>query len=257
MHNTSKGRIGELIAVSKFLEKGFEVFQTAVDISGVDFIAVPISRRFKDKSLKIQVKSIPSIKKTFRISKNPSPADFYFFVVTDTEDFWLIPFTKVKKIIKSIKARPRIKDAMFRLIPERWEKFYGFNTISNILKAQKFPFHASRTGKIGEKIGASYLIKNDIEVYESLCDIKGVDLVIKVGDRHYDLQIKYSSNSYTFRNVRQSPPRSNYLFLFIKKDSREFFIIPSKIVWRNSNKSGGIYIHDALRKKYKGLNLFK
>ncbi len=257
MHNISKGRIGELIAISKFLEKGFEIFQVTVDMRGVDFIAIPIGKQFNNKSLKIQVKSIPSIKNAFRISKNPILTDLYFFVVTDTEDFWIMPFAVVKQIVKKIKQNPKIKDAMFRLVPKQWEKFYGFNAISDIIKAQKFSFHAKRTGKIGEKIGAGYLLKNNLEVYESLCDIKGVDLVIKKGNKHYDLQIKYSSDSYGFRNVRQTPPRSNYLFLFIRRDSREFFVIPSTIVWKNSNKFGGTYLNYKLREKYKGLNFLK
>ncbi|MEM3013856.1 MAG: group I intron-associated PD-(D/E)XK endonuclease [Candidatus Bathyarchaeia archaeon] len=179
MHNLVKGKIAESIAISKLLEQGFEVFSSIADIQGTDLIVAPPN--LSQRLLRIQVKSISSSDKAFRIQTNHKTVDYYLLINTENDDIWIIPDSEIVKKLQKITKHPKIKDLMLPVFHKEWSEYKGFN---HILKHSdlSFKFHSGRTGKVGEKLAVVYFLRNGFDVYESVADRKGVDLLVSKDD---------------------------------------------------------------------------
>ena len=141
----------------------------------------------------------------------------------------------------------KIKDAMLRLSRDEWHNYKGFKEILNLTDNRTFQFHASRTGKIGEKLVVEYFLRKGFEVYEPISDEKGIDLVVKKNKIYHDVQIKYATRSYSFRNIKKIM-RKNYYYLFIRGDCHEFFFKSANEIVKSVGKSGNLILNEKLRK---------
>lgn len=113
-----------------------------------------------------------------------------------------------------------------------------------------------RRGKVGELIVTSVLIKKGYDVYDSIIDDRGIDIIVRVekGNKvfHKDIQVKHSkyyekSMDYFFGISKSTfVARSNYYFAFVL-DKDKIFIIPSNFIKTNwdsmwQDKSGNLKI---------------
>lgn len=255
MHNIPKGKIGESLAIARFLEKSFEVFSSVADIDYTDIIVAPPKKPnnlVPIKLLRIQIKSITSTKGAFRIKKDlKTIPDYYFLINTeDSSKFWIVPSKVVSKTILKQKQSDQIKDALLRIPGKEWEKYEGFSELIRKFRYEQRPkFRSEHQGKVGEKLAVSYFLRKGDQVYDSIADYSGVDLVVKRGSKYLDVQVKYATKSYSYRNISKTE-RSNYYYLFINGyPKEEYFFIPSRQA-KNLSKSGGLYLTKELRKRY-------
>jgi hypothetical protein len=245
MHNLVKGKIAEAAAVAKLLENGFEVFSSIADIQGTDLVVAPPNT--PQRLLRIQVKSISSSDKAFRIQPDHKTVDYYFLINTENGDMWIIPNSEIVRKLQQIKRHPKIKDLMLPVFRDEWVEYSGFNHILKQLDNTSFKFHSGRTGKIGEKMAVAYFLRNDFDVYESVADRKGVDLLVSKDDNFLKVQVKYSSNGYSFRNIRTDFTSDKYYFLFINGARKEFFFVSLVDVKKIIGKSASLTINKKLR----------
>lgn len=257
MHNISKGKIGESFAISKFLEQSFEVFSSVADIDYTDLVVSPPKRPNSKNTmplLRIQVKSVTSQKGAYRIKKNPNmKPDYYFLINTENDDFWIVPDEVIRTQIKKQKQSKKIKDAMLK-IPEGWQKYKGFEELKKKYNYDPSPkFRSQHQGKVGEKLAIAYFLGKRYHVYDGVADERGIDLVIRKKNYYRDVQVKYATKSYSYRNI-SNIKRENYYYLFINGYPREYFFIPSSEVIKIRTESGGLYLNEELRRKYQRPN---
>lgn len=254
MTNISKGRIGEAIASAILLQFGFEVYTAEVDIYGTDFIIIPPNN--SEKRLRVQVKSIPSYEKGFRISKSPQKVDYYLLVVADLTKikYWFIPNGRIAEITKDLPDHKNIKDKILKIDEDAWKQHSVKNELARLSDSHKFEFHASRTGKVGEYLATAMLLEKNFEVTQVVADDNNVDLVMRESGEWKSVQVKYSSSSFSFRNIKKSNTDKNMFYLFIgssknNKALKEFFLVP--VVNIEPGKSGGFSLSNEIKNKYK------
>jgi hypothetical protein len=242
MHNLTKGKIGELFAEAEFLKHGFDVFTTSADVFGIDMIV-----SIQDNFYKVQVKTATNKYNRFHLPHSPPKSDLLFLANSKSGEYWIVP---TKTLYNHIKVRGLVKDSQIVSIPEKIKKDYcEFGYFSKY--KMKRQFHAGIVGKMGEKIGISYLLLKEYECFPSEVDTRGIDGIICKDGKYYELQIKYASSSYQYRNVLKTKDDNNTFFLFIRGDKYEFFLIPAKVVRTKSHKSGSITLNQEMRDEYK------
>lgn len=236
LHNLTKGKIGECFAIGMFLKNGFQVYTVEADLYGVDFLAI---HEDGTKILKIQVKSITSKNKGFRIKKNQEPIDYYFFVNTDNYEFWIIPYNKVNEEVEKIKIKNNLKDIILKYDSNFLRNFKEFST----LNPPQPKFRSDRIGKFGEKLAVSKLLKNGYLVYDCVVDNKGIDLIATNKAKIYKVQVKYSSKR-NFRNIKHTKADNNTKFLLITDNGKGFYFCDSKRIIKMTSKKGSLYLNN-------------
>ena len=102
MNSLEKGRIGELKAITKFIENGFQVYEPVVDIYESDFVAV-INGEFKKFQVKTTEKLVDGkIKMDFRRTSGHKKGkythqsytniDYYVIYCIENDYIGILPF---------------------------------------------------------------------------------------------------------------------------------------------------------------------
>ncbi len=137
---------------------------------------------------------------------------------------------------------------MLPIFHKEWQQYQGFDYLLKQIGNSSIKFHAGRVGKIGEKRAISYFLKNGFNVYESVADKEGVDLLVSKDEKFFEVQVKYSSKDYSFRNLNLDLADSKYYFLFINGLKNEFFFRPSLEIKKIIGKATTIRINKKLQK---------
>jgi len=99
-------------------------------------------------------------------------------------------------------------------------------------------------GKRQEYSVIAELLRRNFDVYMTLVDDRGIDCIIRLGNRRYlDVQIKARSKDAKQWNIFAGmtvEPRDNFYFIFYTEKNNKFWIIPSRDVVKLGikNKSG-------------------
>ena len=99
-HSKAFGERCEYIAMAELLKRGFDVYKTLVDDSGIDCVIKIDENRYLDVQVKARSKDIDPGDAALFSAMNIEPRDNYYFIFYSQhlETYWIVPSLELVKI---------------------------------------------------------------------------------------------------------------------------------------------------------------